>query len=229
MTINNSESAANAESAAYAGAIIRWAPRVQQHLIRRLYESDARGILDEDLLNEVGWGLYARCQSFIQAVEAAHGRATCPVCGRIVLHSHVPDEVLRCAHCGWEATWQAYQKSFQHKQLSGAEPVLALFRQFMARFPLAGSPGDKMLLIDRLIHGFHQSLTGDPTRTTGINLIEGNYHEVVEFLDGLTYGDASTPGTVETREEWRAKIDHTAEAWGDERLRRWRGRDRESP
>ena len=39
-----------------------------------------------------------------------------------------------------------------------------------------------MLLIDRLIHGFHQSLRGEATRTTGINLIEGRYHEVVEFL-----------------------------------------------
>jgi len=208
---------------------MRWAPRIRQHLIRRLYESDAHGILDEELLNEVGWGLYARCESFIQAVKAAHGQATCPGCGRIVPHSSVPDEVLRCASCGWETTWEAYFKSFQHKQLSGAEPVLALFREFMARFPSASSPSDKMLLIDRLIHGFHQSLTGDPTRTTAVNLIEGNYHEVVEFLDSLTYGDGSTTGTAEMREDWRNKIDQTAQAWGDERLRRWRESGRETP
>jgi hypothetical protein len=214
MTTSNDEPAASAE------ATMRWAPRVQQHLIRRLYESDARGLLDEELLNEVGWGLYARCESFIQAVEAAHGRATCPGCGKIVLHSCVPEEVLRCANCGWQTTWQTYFRSFQHKQLSGAEPVLVLFRQFMAHFPLASSPSDKMLLIDRLIHGFHQSLGGDPTRTTGVNLIEGRHHEVVEFLDSLAYGDGSTRGTVETLEEWRGKINQSAEAWGtDEHLR----------
>jgi len=218
----------NGEPAGSAGATMRWAPRVQQHLIRRLYESDARGLLDEDLLNEVGWGLYARCESFIQAVEAAQGRAKCPGCGQIVLHSRVPEEVLRCAKCGWETTWQAYFKSFQHKQLSGAEPVLVLFRAFMAHFPLTSGPSDKMLLVDRLIHGFHQSLDGDPTRTTGINLIEGRYHEVVEFLDSLTYGDGSTQGTGETLAEWRDKINYTAEAWGDERLRRWRGRGQET-
>jgi hypothetical protein len=52
-----------------------WAPRVKPYLIRRLYESDDQGVLDTDLLDEVGWALYARCESFIQAGKP--GRVTC--------------------------------------------------------------------------------------------------------------------------------------------------------
>jgi len=197
----------------------RWSPRVKQSLIRQLYENDARGTPDEELIDEVGWTFHARCASFVDAVEASRGRARCPGCGRIIAHDCLPDTVLRCPECRWETTWRAYFKTFQHKQLSGAEPVLVLFRDYMERFPKARDPREKMLLIDGLIHGFHQ-YQGEPTRTTGVNLIEGNYHEVVDFLDRLTYGDASTPGTHETHESWRRSIDATAQAWGDERLRR---------
>ncbi|MBM3189160.1 MAG: hypothetical protein FJZ90_10620 [Chloroflexi bacterium] len=199
---------------------IEWAPRVPQALIRRLYETDARGLYDNELLDEVGWRLYARCDSFCGAVEAANGRARCGRCGGVVAHHREPDEVLRCA-CGWETTWRAYFATFQHKQLSGAETVLALFREYMEAFPAARRPQAKMILIDQLIHGFHWNLRHDePTRTTGVNLIEGRYHEVVEFLDSLTYGEGSTPGLRDTRHTWRERINHTAEAWGDPRLRR---------
>ncbi len=200
----------------------RWAPRVPQSLIQRLYETDACGIYDDELLDEVGWALYARCDSFITAVEATRGRARCPSCGEIVLHDGAPDAVLRCACCGWQMSWLVYFKSFQHKQLSGADAVLDLFRDFMARFPSAPGPREKMLLIDALIHGFHQDLLGNPTRATGINLIEGRYHEVVAFLDRLTYGEGSTPETHRTLSQWREAIDYTADAWQDGKLKRLR-------
>jgi hypothetical protein len=77
-----------------------------------------------------------------------------------------------------------------------------------------------MLLIDQLIHGFHYYLEFSPTRAAGVNLIEGSYHEVVEFLDRLTYGEGSTPGTRQTRMEWREIINQSADTWKDERLRR---------
>jgi hypothetical protein len=78
-----------------------------------------------------------------------------------------------------------------------------------------------MLLIDRLIHGFHIYFKDEsPTRTTAVNLIEGNYHEVVDFLDQLTYGSTGTPGTYTIYQEWRQKIDETGKKWGDDKLRR---------
>ena len=54
----------------------RWAGRVPQHTIKRLYETDARGIYDEELIDEIGWGLHARCQSLLEAeAPPAEGRA----------------------------------------------------------------------------------------------------------------------------------------------------------
>jgi ribosomal protein L37AE/L43A len=197
-----------------------WAPRIRQSLIRRLYETDALGIYDNELLDEAGWGLLARCESFITAVEASRGRAKCPACGQVVLHHAGKDEVLHCAACGWEMAWQAYFTTFQHKQLSGAEAVLALFQEFVDQFPAAQSGREKMLWIDRLIHGFHYNLLYGSTRAAGVNLIEGNYHEVVDFLDRLTYGEGSTPGTRARRTEWREMINQTADKWKDEKLRR---------
>ena len=202
------------------GTLPVWAPRIRRSLIRRLYETDALGIYDDELLDEVGWGLATRCESFITAVEAARGRARCPVCGQVVLHHAGKDEVLHCDACGWEMPWKAYFKTFQHKQLSGAEPVLALFQEFVNQFPAARESREKMLLIDRLIHGFHYNLQFGSTRAAGVNLIEGNYHEVVDFLDRLTYGEGSTPGTRQARAEWRETINQTADTWKDDRLRR---------
>ncbi len=185
----------------------RWAPRVTQREIRRLYETDARGIYDEALINDVGYGLLARCQSFIEAVESRRGKVRCPRCRSIVTHNRDKETILRCA-CGWSLTWGAYFKTIQHKQLSGADPVLDQFRAFVKDFPEAKTPQARMLLIDRLIHGFHWFLKTDrPTRPVAVNLIEGRLREVVVFLDKLTYGEASTLGLEETYAAWDENIE----------------------
>ena len=36
-------------------ALPRWAPRVPQDKVRRLYETDARGIYDDELIDDVGY------------------------------------------------------------------------------------------------------------------------------------------------------------------------------
>ncbi len=171
-------------------------------LIRRLYETDAKGIYDEELINEAGYGLLARCQSFLAANEAAHGRAMCPLCAHPIPHSGDKEEVLTCPECGWQLTWGEYFATFQHKQLSGAEPVLALFRDFVCRFPAARSARERTILIDRLLHGFHWYQKHGHTRPVAVNLVEGKLPEVIAFLDELTYGETSTPGLAQTREEW---------------------------
>ncbi len=185
------------------------APRVAQAKIRQLYESDALGIHDEELLDEVGYALLARCQSFIAANRAAAGVVSCPVCGEEIAHNRVKDEWLRCPACGWELTWGAYFATFQHRQLSGAGPVLELFGQFVARFPAAASPAEKMLAIDILIHGFHWYHKFGPTRPVAVNLIQGHLGEVIAFLDQLSLGPESTPGIGEKRAEWVEKSQNT--------------------
>ena len=202
-------------------ADVRWAPRVPQEMIRSLYEQDALGIRDEDLLAEVGWRLKARCESFLGAVEATNGRAPCPKCGTSIAHSSRPEELLECPACAWSLSWKEYFSTIQHKQLSGAEPVLILFREYIQGFTRAVEAEEKMLAIDRLLHGFHWwTLQNEETRATGVNLIEGKHHEVVDFLDRLTYGESSTPGTRQTWVAWREIIDRIAEKWNDPRLQR---------
>ena len=180
-----------------------WAPRVPQRKIRQFYETDAKGIYDEDLIDDLGYGLLARCEGFITANRARAGELPCPQCHRLVRR----EEILRCSR-GWELPWADYFKTIQHKQLSGAEPVLEQFQEFVDAFPLAKTPREKVLLIDRLIHGFHWYYkTKGPTRPVAVNLIEGRLNEVVAFLDDLTYSEKSTSGTRENRAEWDKNIE----------------------
>ena len=189
-----------------------WAPRVPKWKIRRLYQNDANGIYDEELIDDVGYALFSRCKSFMTANEATQGKVLCPRCAAIVLRKGHKEELLRC-DCGWELSWDAYFKTIQHKQLSGAEPVIGLFRDFVDRFPAAGSVREKVFLIDQLIHGFHWYYkTNGPTRPVAINLIQGRLKQMITFLDGLTYSEQSTPGTLETKAEWDQNIE-TARGW----------------
>lgn len=202
---------------------ITWAPRVRQALIQRLYDLDALGIRDEELIDKVGWGLYSRCQSFIGAVEATRGRVKCPHCGTILQRTGEANEVLRCA-CGWETAWKEFFKTIQHQQLSGADPVMAFYQDYIDQFPKTRDPEKKIVLIDTLIHSFHyrtlQELQKVGGRITGVNLIEGNMHEVIAFLNRLSYGYESTPGLREKLTEWRKIVHRAATIWQDMRTLR---------
>jgi hypothetical protein len=182
----------------------QWAPRVRQDRIRRLYEQDAQGIVDEELINDVGYALLSRCQSFLEATAAVQGQAICPVCAQTVLHPVKKDALLHCS-CGWKLSWEDYFATIQRKQLSGAEPVVDLFQHFVASFPATGSPREKVVLIDQLLHGFHWYHQHGYTRPVAVNLIEGKLADVIAFLDRLTYGTASTAGTHQTFAEWTEK------------------------
>lgn len=201
---------------------VMWAPRVRQTDIRRLYESEAQGRIDEELLEEVGISLYARCESFCVSCDAYNGRVHCPRCDSIVVHHRKPEDPLQCA-CGWQTTWQAYFKTIQHKQLSGAEPVVELFHAYQQRYQAAATPREKMLAIDALLHGFHLFLAVDgqfeKTRGVAVNLIVGNYHEVIAFLDTLNYDADAPPEMLAERQRWRLVVTRSAHVNTDERLR----------
>jgi hypothetical protein len=189
-----------------------WAPRVPQHKIRQLYENDAQGLYDEALIDGVGYSLLTRCKSFVAANEATKGRVPCPWCSRSVPHGGCKEEMLRC-ECGWELSWDEYFETIQHKQLSGAQPVIRQFRDYVDRFPAARTAREKVLLIDQLIHGFHWYYkTNEPTRPVAVNHIEGRLRQVVDFLDQLHYGDKSTPGTTGTKAAWDRNI-QPARGW----------------
>jgi len=194
---------------------IRWARRVKPEKIRRLYTLDAKGIVDEELIDEVGYAMYARCLSIRTVTRAAAGRATCPRCQAEVRHAWEKNQLLECP-CGWSASWGAYLKSYQGKQLHGGQ-AYPMFRDFIDRWPLARSSRDKMLAIDALIHACHGQWLGQMGRPAACNLIEGTMTELVKFLDELAYGSLSTEGMAESRERWNADL--SAAEWLQRRLR----------
>src|SRR5262245_29932156 len=203
-----------------------WHPRVPRQQIRRLYENDARGILDEDLVAEVGIALYLRCQSILLATEAHEGRAACPRCDEMIPHDWNKSMVLTCTGCGWQTTWGAYFKTYQDKSLHGGGAVFA-FRAYVEEYPKADSARLRWLLVDRLIHVFHHELRGTPVRPAACNLIGGKWHEVEALLNDLAYGEGSTPEARQEREAFQVKAqlrDDYFRALREAKLRRQGGR-----
>ncbi len=59
-----------------------WAKRVSRRDIQRLYESDAQGVLDEELLDQVHFAIHARVSDMFDVREAQQtGRVKCRECG----------------------------------------------------------------------------------------------------------------------------------------------------
>jgi predicted RNA-binding Zn-ribbon protein involved in translation (DUF1610 family) len=201
----------------------RWAPRVPPRLIERLYESDARGLLDEELVDDVGMRLYLRIQSILAVRRIQHdGLVPCPACGATIEKdggTTDPDYTLHCGTCGWEMLWRKYWSTFRHQELAG--DFGGFISDFLREWERARTPTLRMLAIDRLIHRWHndtqQKRPGYGTgRPAAVNLIEGSRRQVIQFLDRLTFG-----GDAVTRERWRENLSRVRET-----VRRSRSRDR---
>jgi hypothetical protein len=197
----------------------RWSRRVDPLKIRRLYESDARGMLDRELLDDVGYGIYCRCQDMIEVSEAWRGRVRCWGCGN-VLHrrqgklvayaAHGPtriggnEEMLTCDRCGWQIAWGNYRKGLSGQNLGTVVEDMATY---VDCWPFARSPQTKLLLIDALIHAFHcwdGDTVGSPV---GATVIRASAEEVLALLDELAYGPGSTRGLAEVRQRWAARLE----------------------
>ena len=53
--------------------LIKWSPRVSQQKIRLLYEKDAKGIIDEELIDDIAFSFFVRCQDIITVTDAILG------------------------------------------------------------------------------------------------------------------------------------------------------------
>jgi hypothetical protein len=175
-------------------AKIRWGRRLPPPLLKRLYESDARGFRDLELCEEVGSYLYVRCATFRLV---ARGEVECPTCGTAFAVVRVGPSPCPRDGCGWQTTDEGYRRSIRdHYAWRGRG--LAAFETFHRRWPSARSYADKILLIDQLIHSFHvDEKTGVPVKSVASKLLEGNKKEVVQFLDELSARDPVAKG------EWR--------------------------
>jgi len=187
---------------------IRWAPKVQRHKIRLLYENDARGILDEVLLEDVGLALLDRCRSVILVSRA---EAECPRCGAVIpigFGRPEPDAPIPCsgAECGWSTTARQWHASWSGRQLNGSR-ALPVFEEFADEYPRASDHRRRMLLIDQLPHAFHWILgQGTPGRSVANNLIEGSHAQVLELLDALAHEGAAPPDQAAEKERWRQRV-----------------------
>jgi hypothetical protein len=205
---------------------LQWARRVKPEVIRRLYTLDAKGIVDEELIDEVGYALFARCESIRTVTRAVYGRATCPRCKSRIMRADpdwktwAKDEPMVCS-CGWSTTWGAFQTTYQRKQLVGGNAFPA-FRAFIDDWARARNSRDKMFLIDRLVHACHVDALQRWARPAACNLIEGRMTELIPFLDELAYGPQSSPGVREQRREWDERPQ--LQAW-----RRWKAGEAATP
>ncbi len=120
MTANNNPLAGADE--------VRWPPRVTKERLRHLYATEAAGLLDKDLLDEVGIMLYLRCLAILDVYSALHrGMVRCPRCQQAGRVQYVardqparrnPNPAIHCEVCGWETDWEAYQRTFRRRQLN---------------------------------------------------------------------------------------------------------------
>jgi hypothetical protein len=97
---------------------IRWSWRVLPAKVRTLYGSDARGMLDKGPVDDVGYGMYVRCQDIVEVAEARQRRVKCRHCGNVIRRQQGEwveywgggervggeDEELTCDQCGWQVT-----------------------------------------------------------------------------------------------------------------------------
>lgn len=179
---------------------IAWSPRIRPVLIKRLYESDALGLQDDELCNDVGFRLYMRCQTVLMV---SRNEVACPRCDaifRIDTSSSEAVTVCPTKDCNWQTTRLEYHQSWSKKRIWGAN-ALPAFEEFYNRLSIALPYREKMVLIDQLIHSFHWSLQQKlPARSAANNLIEGDHDQVVEFLDKLTGID------VDRKSAWRETV-----------------------
>lgn len=166
---------------------VKWAPKVAQGPVARLYELDAAGIRDEELLDHVGYALWARAAD-VALVERSGVR--CPVdatefrLGDDVWYRLPVDLTGQCPTCGWQTTVGVWHDSFRKTDLSGWAPFVDVY---VARWPGARSYRDRMLLVDALLHEIH---------ATGGNLVRaliegGRRNSPHAFLDRLASGPDS--------------------------------------
>ncbi|MCL2593865.1 MAG: hypothetical protein FWD82_10980 [Defluviitaleaceae bacterium] len=180
-----------------------WAKKVPPYKIKRLYEQDAKGIYDDELVDDVGLSLYTRVDSMLMVTSSNLGKAICIECRTEIPHNYQRGFILECSKCGWSMTFGDFNDSYKKQTLHGYG-ALSELEEFYKKYPLAKTYAEKMLLIDFLIHTFHGNLSERPSRPTATNVIEGSNADVANFIFNLAYGEGSTVASDEL-DKWLEK------------------------
>jgi hypothetical protein len=175
------------------------------HKLVRLYEANATGVVDDELLDDVGWRLWERLSDVIRVTT---GRVRCPACRtdfEARAAGQAPDEPVECPGCDWSVTPRAWHESWEHRSLNGRCPE---FDRFVAAWPTATGTRDRMLLIDAVVHGLHEASRDDlPGNFAARNFLEGSRPKIVALLEELAHGPGSDIAAA-TRARWRAAHAH---------------------
>jgi len=180
-----------------------WSPKVSPQKIKRLYAQDAKGIRDDELVDDIGISLYARVDSIIMVTSSNLGKAMCIKCRAKIPHNYQRDFLLECSKCGWSMPFGEFNDSYKGQTLHGYGAIEE-FKEFAKKYPFARTYVEKMLLIDGLIHTFHGNMNARPSRPTATNVIEGSNADVANLIFNLAYGEGSTVAAEEL-EIWLEK------------------------
>lgn len=165
-----------------------WAPALSSTQLRRLYRSSANGMLDHDLLEEVGIQLYVRCKQGIEEYRLLRsGKMKCHHCGSILPQ----EEGLMICQCGYQYTFKEYNNSFNNHRMPGGS-ALHIFSEFVEKWPGVHTDSLKMNLIDWMIHQCHINMySGLKLRSVLKNLIDAPQKTAEKLVLELAYGDLS--------------------------------------
>jgi hypothetical protein len=187
----------------------KWARRLSKNDIYRLYQSEASGLLNEELLEEVGTGFYARCETIKQVTERL-----CPSCSEVIqgaFDGNNPDRQISCQQCQWISKWKYYHGSYKNDRIHGGR-AYQYFLAYLDEYPLCKTPRDKMLAIDRLMHYLHEDLDNEGSVTpAAMNLVQGKRTEIREFIESLAYSGNMPEQNRRLRNELFRKMDQSTE------------------
>lgn len=178
----------------------KWCKKVSRNDIYRLYRGEARGMLDEELLEDIGLTFYFRCKQAKEVRESLEkGQMICHHCGAILSGGRVSAKgsiltknfdnykPISC-NCGYLYTYREYRRNCNSENMPGGRAT-PIFQHYLQKWSTCRDAKDKMFLIDWLIHECHVTLmSGEKGRSVCVNLIEGTLSQVTDMILELAYG-----------------------------------------
>jgi hypothetical protein len=162
----------------------KWAEKVSRNKLIKLYQDEAKGLLDEDLLDDIGYTFYTRCKQARDTREhLEEGEIICHFCGAV--HKAADYTALIACPCGNYYTYREYRRSCNSNNVPGGRAT-EIFKAFMDKWLRCKSVSEKMLAIDELVHECHVSaMTGVKGRSVCMNLVEGTLSQIKNMLEML--------------------------------------------
>ena len=188
---------------------ISWPRKVNPARLRALYVAYAKGIVDDDTIDAVGYALYERCRAIWCVSEVR-----CPECSTKLEPAQIETfSCWSCPNCAWALRKRRFRNSHRGKRLVGGSAYPA-FTSYLRDFETARDPHAKMRAIDKLVHAFHGDYQGARARlrrTACVSVLEGTNEELSRMLDDLAYGDTADARMLSERNLWRRKRAEAAE------------------